>query len=96
MEKLFKLVCANFALKSKRPLSCHDKLENRVDDANIMFTGMYLNSITDRKKGIVDLARFLKLSIDDIHKFNFEYDRNNGKRFSIKKGLIRNGLKLLS
>lgn len=94
MEKLFKLVCANFALKSRRPLSCHDKLENRVDDANIMFIGMYLNTISDKRKGVVDLAKFLKLSVEDIHKFNFEYDKNNSKRFSIKKGLIKNGLKL--
>lgn len=96
MEKLFKLVCANFALKSRKPLLCHTDLENKVDDANIMFVGIYLNGVSNKKEAITDLAIFMKLSVVEIHKFSTEFDRKIDKRFNVKKGLIRNGLKLWS
>ena len=89
MEKLFKVVCANFALENKKISKCSSKFEDGVEDALIMFVGLAMQ--THR---INTVSEYLDTDFDTIHYYQDRFSKKKGFRFGVKLGLIQNGMRL--
>lgn len=89
MEKLYKVVCANFAITDKETLSCDKKMEDKVDDAKIALVGIGCNMF-----GIGQVASWLGVSHAEVEDMHMVYARRKGARFARKLKLVQNGMKL--
>lgn len=89
MEKLYRVVCANFALNSRKPLSCNTLLEEKLDDALTALVGVGCIHF-----GIANVARYMGLSIYQVEEIQHNYSRRKSVRFGRKILLIQNGMKL--
>lgn len=89
MEKLYRVVCANFAVQDKSTGKCDGSLEDSVDDALIAFVGMTANTMTAK-----NIAGFLGVGVDTVHDLNNRFLRKKSYRFKVKLGLIQNGMRL--
>lgn len=89
MEKLYRVVCANFAVPDKSTGKCDGSLEESVDDALIAFVGLSENTITAK-----NIAGFLGISSDTVHDLHSRFSKKKSDRFKVKLGLIHNGMRL--
>ena len=89
MEKLYKVVCANFAITDKHTGKCDTSLEDSVDEALMAFVGLIY-----RDMPVKSTARFLGLDQQIIHDLYNRFLRKKSYRFKIKLGLVQNGMKL--
>lgn len=89
MEKLYRVVCANFAVPDKSTGKCDGSLEDSVDDALIAFVGLSENTMTAKS-----IAGFLGISADTVHDLHNRFLRKKSYRFKVKLGLIQNGMRL--
>ena len=89
MEKLYKVVCANFAITDKHTGKCDTSLEDSVDEALMAFVGLTANM-----EPTESLSDFLGLDQQIIHHLYTRFLRKKSYRFKVKLGLIQNGMKL--
>ena len=89
MEKLYKVVCANFAIANKHTGKCDTSLEDSVNEALMVFVGLIY-----REMPVKSIARFLGVENDIVHDLNERFTRRKSNRFKIKLGLVQNGMKL--
>lgn len=89
MEKLYRVVCANFAVPDKSTGKCDGSLEDSVDDALMTFVGLTANTMTAK-----DIAGFLGIGADTVHDLHSRFYKKKSYRFKVKLGLIQNGMRL--
>lgn len=89
MEKLYKVVCANFAIVSRKPLTCDYKLEDNLEDAIIMLVGLGCKEF-----GIERVTKSLKIGRGVADELIRKFDKRKSKRFARKKNLVLNGMRL--
>lgn len=92
MEKLFKVVCKNFAIVSEKPLKCSYHFEGQVDNAVIMFIGF-----AAQKWSISAISKFLNLDQETVRTYIEmwrDLKASNDKRFHVKTALILKGLEI--
>ena len=89
MEKLYKVVCANFAISDKHTGKCDTSLEDSVDEALMAFVGLIYREVPVKL-----IARFLGVENDIVHDLHERFTRRKSSRFKIKLGLVQNGMKL--
>ena len=89
MEKIYKVVCSNFAIPNKKTGKCDTSLEDSVDEALMAFVGLTANTHPTES-----LSAFLGLDQQIIHDLYNRFLRKKSYRFKVKLGLIQNGMKL--
>lgn len=89
MEKLYKVVCANFAIDDKSTGKCDSTLEDSVDEALMAFVGLIY-----REAPAKSIARFLGVENDIVNDLHDRFLRKKSYRFKVKLGLINNGMRL--
>ena len=89
MEKLYKVVCANFAIANKLTAKCDSAFEDSVDEALMAFVGLIYREVP-----VKSIARFLGVKNDIVHDLHEKFTRRKSNRFKIKLGLVQNGMKL--
>ena len=87
MQKLYRVVCANFALSSKKPLTCDYKLEDNLEDAIIMLVGLGCKEF-----GIERVTKYLKIGRGVADELIRKFDKRKSKRFARKLKLVQNGM----
>lgn len=88
MEKLYKVVCANFAITDKSTGKCDSAFEDSVDEALMAFVGLIY-----REAPVKSIARFIGLDQQIIHDLYNRFSRKKSYRFKIKLGLVQNGIR---
>lgn len=89
MDKLYKVVCANFAITDKSTGKCDSALEDSVDEAKIALVGLGCNMF-----GIGHVASWLGISHAEVEDMHMVYARRKGARFARKLKLVQNGMNL--